>query len=212
MENGNGHGLLPTSDFFSEVPAPCGLLGLDGTVRAINPAFSEMFGWAAEDLLDTSYIDRLHVDDRDRTQSLFQECLSQGRARLLACRVMHKLGSYRLLYWGIKPSFEEGVVYAGGQDVTDLGAFPLVGPLNGEAVLSEAGSGKSNPTKRELEVLGLAAQGLSTRGGGGHADAEPDHGQDAPSAHVRQARRDQPRRGRRQGAPPRPDLSPARPR
>ena len=47
--------------------------------------------------------------------------------------------------------------------MTDLGAFPLVGPLNGEAVLSEAGSGKSNPTKRELEVLGLAAQGLSTQ-------------------------------------------------
>ncbi len=162
MENGNGH-VLPTSDFFSEVPAPCGLLGLDGTVRAINPAFSEMFGWAAEDLLDTSYIDRLHVDDRERTQSLFQECLSEGRARLLACRFMHKLGSYRLLYWGIKPSFEEGVVYAGGQDVTDLGAFPLVGPLAREPLPSLAGSGKSNPTKRELEVLGLAAQGLSTQ-------------------------------------------------
>ena len=161
MQNGNGQG-LPTTDFFSEVPAPCGLLGLDGTVRAINPAFSEMFGWAAEDLLDTSYVDRLHPDDRERTRSVFQECLSEGSARLLACRVMHKMGSYRLLYWGIKPSFEDGVVYAGGQDVTDLGAFPLVGPLR-EALVTEAGPGKASPTKRELEVLGLAAQGLSTQ-------------------------------------------------
>ena len=163
MENGNGHGLLPTSDFFSRSSRPLRVAGSRRNRSSDQPCLQRdvrLGGWRPA---RHSYIDRLHVDDRERTQALFQECLSQGRARLLACRVMHKLGSYRLLYWGIKPSFEEGVVYAGGQDVTDLGAFPLVGPLNGEAVLSEAGSGKSNPTKRELEVLGLAAQGLSTR-------------------------------------------------
>ena len=152
---------LPSSDFFSQLPTPCGVLSFDGTVRAINPAFSETFGWADEDVMDTSYLDRVHVDDRDRTQAVFRESVAEGRGRFLTCRVMHKLGSFRLTHWGIKPCFRDDLVYASGQDVTDLATYPVAGVPSDDPV--EPGPTHSIPTKRELEVLGLAAQGLSTQ-------------------------------------------------
>jgi PAS domain S-box-containing protein len=152
---------LPSSDFFCQVPTPCGVLSFDGTVRAVNPAFSETFGWADEDVMDTSYLDRVHAEDRDRTQAVFQEAVAEGRRRFVTCRVMHKAGSFRLTYWGIRPCFEDDLVYAGGQDVTDLAGYPVTGMAKDD--VGEPTTPGSTPTKRELEVLALAAQGLSTQ-------------------------------------------------
>ena len=58
-------------------------------------------------------------------------------------------------------------------------------------------------SQRELEVLGLVAAGHHQQGDGGAAVHQRGHREDAPAAHLRQARRHRPRRRRCRGLQPR---------
>jgi PAS domain S-box-containing protein len=58
---------------FEQSPLGMATADLDGRLRQANPALSGMLGYSAEELTRLSYLDIVHVDDRE-------ECERQGRA------------------------------------------------------------------------------------------------------------------------------------
>ena len=90
----------------------------EGSFLAVNPAWTAMLGWSAEDLLGKTSEWLLHPDDREKTQAEIIH-LAQGRKTLrFESRYRHKSGSYCRLSWTAVP--DRGQIYAVGRDVTEL--------------------------------------------------------------------------------------------
>ncbi|MBL6455053.1 PAS domain S-box protein [Belnapia sp. T6] len=88
----------------------------DGRVMAVNPAWSQMLGWPAEELLGTNFPDLVHPEDQEAT---LRECsrLANGLATLrFENRYRHHDGSWRWISWTAVPA--EGMIHAVGRDVT----------------------------------------------------------------------------------------------
>ncbi|TGD97240.1 ATP-binding protein [Methylobacterium nonmethylotrophicum] len=88
----------------------------DGTVTALNPAWTTVLGWDIDALIGGSFLDLVHPDDRARTLAETRR-LEDGQATLLfENRYRHADGSYRTLSWTAVPGEEH--LHAVGRDVT----------------------------------------------------------------------------------------------
>jgi PAS domain S-box-containing protein len=93
--------------------------GTDGYFRRVNPAFTRVLGWSAEEVLTRPINFFVHPADRART---LREIgfLSEGfPTYAFENRYRHRNGSYRWLRWTAAPVSEEGLIYAAARDVTD---------------------------------------------------------------------------------------------
>ncbi|MCJ2118025.1 ATP-binding protein [Methylobacterium sp. J-001] len=88
----------------------------DGTMTAVNPAWTEVLGWRADELVGTNLISFVHPDDLDRTIE-GAKLLAQGHSHTrFDNRYRHRDGSYRWITWAARPG--EGVINAVGRDFT----------------------------------------------------------------------------------------------
>lgn len=91
---------------------------LDGRFRRVNPAFSEILGYSEAELTSQSYLNFIHPDDLERTQTEMGR-LSDGRSTMhFENRYRCKDGRYRIISWTATPDLQLGVVYAAARDVT----------------------------------------------------------------------------------------------
>lgn len=88
----------------------------DGTITAVNPAWTEILGWSEQDLLGVSLFDFVHKDDLERTRQGAKD-LEEGRSHeRFDNRYRHRDGSYRWINWSTRSY--EGFIAATGRDVT----------------------------------------------------------------------------------------------
>jgi PAS domain S-box-containing protein len=88
----------------------------DGTITAVNPAWTRLFGWREDEMLGRNYVDFVHPDDHGRTLAEADK-LSRGIATLrFENRYRRKDGSYQWLSWIAVP--DESLIHAVGRDVT----------------------------------------------------------------------------------------------
>ena len=88
----------------------------NGTIEAVNPAWTRLFDWTLAELKGRSFIDFVHPDDVD-TNTEEARRLSQGHTTLtFVNRYRHRDGSYRWLSWIAVP--EDRFIHAVGRDVT----------------------------------------------------------------------------------------------
>ncbi|MDP4004227.1 PAS domain-containing sensor histidine kinase [Methylobacterium sp. NEAU K] len=88
----------------------------DGTITAVNPAWTEVLGWREDELIGINLIDFVHPDDLARTVEGARQ-LSEGRSHArFDNRYRHRDGSYRWITWAARPG--EGVINAVGRDFT----------------------------------------------------------------------------------------------
>jgi PAS domain S-box-containing protein len=91
------------------------VVGTDGIFRAVNPAWSQILGWSAEELVGRSYLELILPDDHPSSEG----ALATASARELPVyenRYRHKDGSFRWISWVAAP--EGDLIYASGRDVT----------------------------------------------------------------------------------------------
>ncbi|WP_203236261.1 ATP-binding protein [Methylobacterium crusticola] len=89
----------------------------DGIITAVNPAWTDVLGWSAEELVGAELVDFVHPADRDSTAAEVGR-LEQGLTTLrFENRYRHRDGSYRILSWTAVPAEEH--LHAVGRDVTD---------------------------------------------------------------------------------------------
>jgi PAS domain S-box-containing protein len=91
------------------------VVDLDGIFRAVNPAWTSVLGYQADELIGRSYLEFIHPEDQ------FSAHLALQREREQAVpgyenRYRHKDGSYRWISW--ISSIENELIYASGRDVS----------------------------------------------------------------------------------------------
>jgi PAS domain S-box-containing protein len=88
----------------------------DGTITAVNPAWTEVLGWQADELVGINLMDFVHPDDLARTAAGAGQLAAGERLARFDNRYRHRDGSYRWITWAARPG--EGIVNALGRDFT----------------------------------------------------------------------------------------------
>jgi diguanylate cyclase (GGDEF)-like protein/PAS domain S-box-containing protein len=72
---------------------------VDGTGQRIynSPAYQHVLGYSAEELKNTSSIEQIHPDDRQRVLEAAHKARSTGQGQRMEYRIRHKDGSWRIL-------------------------------------------------------------------------------------------------------------------
>ncbi|AWN50273.1 histidine kinase [Methylobacterium terrae] len=88
----------------------------DGTIVAVNPAWTTLFGWAEDELLGRSFMDLVHPDDAASTAAAAGDLSAGSVIPRFENRYRHRDGSYRWLSWTAVP--DESFIHAVGRDFT----------------------------------------------------------------------------------------------
>ena len=90
--------------------------GFDGTITAVNPAWTELLGWREEELLGANLFDLVHPDDVERSAEGARTLREGGFHRRFDNRYRHRDGGYRWISWSARVG--QGRINAVGRDVT----------------------------------------------------------------------------------------------
>ena len=88
----------------------------DGTISAVNPAWTALLGWQEGELLGTVFLDYVHPDDREATVAEAGRLETGFTTLRFENRYRHKDGSYRWVSWTAVP--DDRFIHAVGRDVT----------------------------------------------------------------------------------------------
>ncbi|KQO67628.1 histidine kinase [Methylobacterium sp. Leaf87] len=95
--------------------------GFDGIYRSVNPAWTEMLGWAEFDLVRTSFSDYVHPEDKEAATAAFERLRSGQALDSLDVRMSTANGGYRWVSWNAIP--QDDHFYAAGRDVNERRAL-----------------------------------------------------------------------------------------
>ena len=95
------------------------IANFDGYFLRLNPAWEQILGFTAAELMAQPYLDLVHPDDRAATLAAAQGLSAGQMAIRFENRFRCKDGSYRWLAWNSRPSDEQNLVYAVAHDITD---------------------------------------------------------------------------------------------
>lgn len=107
-----------TDGFFSLSLELLCIRGIDGFFKRINPAFTEVLGYEAEELLARPIRHFMHPDDVARTDALIRSLTPGGTRRIFEDRWICADGSERTLKWSAVRGGDGMDVYAIARDVT----------------------------------------------------------------------------------------------
>lgn len=94
-----------------------GVVDKHGAWQNVNPAWTQVLGWTAADLLGRTSRWLRHPDDHDKSDAEFV-ALTAGQATYnFENRYLTKAGGYRLLNWTVMPI--NGSFYCVGRDITE---------------------------------------------------------------------------------------------
>jgi PAS domain S-box-containing protein len=91
------------------------VIDAEGIFRAVNPAWTAVLGWEAEELVGQHFLFITHPEEEADTVAAHGRALADRLPRYeFRCR--HKDGSYRWIAWAATP--DAGLIYGNGRNVT----------------------------------------------------------------------------------------------
>ncbi|MBE9096737.1 PAS domain S-box protein [Tychonema sp. LEGE 07203] len=94
------------------------IAGFDGYFKRLNSAWSNLLGYSIAELIAKPFLEFLHPEDREITRAAVETLKNGNPVINLENRYICRDGSYKWLSWTASPFAEEGLIYAGGRDVT----------------------------------------------------------------------------------------------
>jgi PAS domain S-box-containing protein len=94
------------------------VVGFDGYLKRVNPAFLATLGYRPEELASQPYVDLAHPDDRAAVSRELERLRKGLTTNVLEVRSRRKNGSYRLLQWNATSALPQQMIYAVGRDIT----------------------------------------------------------------------------------------------
>ncbi len=88
----------------------------DGTITAVNPAWTSLLGWGEPELLGRSYLDFVHPDDLAATRAVSARLAQGATIQHFTNRYLHRDGTLRWISWTSVP--DEAFLHAVGRDIT----------------------------------------------------------------------------------------------
>ena len=89
----------------------------DGYLTQVNPAWQELLGWTAAELMARPFHERLHSDDVARTHEQVRRLAGGGAVRGFRNRFRHADGSWRWIEWSTRV-VPDGRMFCSGRDIT----------------------------------------------------------------------------------------------
>lgn len=122
---------------------------LQGTLFAVNPAFTAILGWSEAEVLATALLDLVHPDDREPTIRQIDLLRHGGQVFRFENRYRRKNGSWCNLSWTASP--DEQYIHAVGRDISaDLAQMEAM--RRTEAALQQA---------QKMETIGKLTGGVA---------------------------------------------------
>ena len=94
-----------------------GVADTDGIWQSVNPAWTRVLGWSADEIIGKRSAWMLHPDDVERSRELVMRISGGEAVSGFENRFRTREGEYRTLSW--RANFAEGRIYATARDVTD---------------------------------------------------------------------------------------------
>ncbi|MGV8856309.1 MAG: PAS domain-containing sensor histidine kinase [Devosia sp.] len=94
------------------------VVGLDGTLKTVNAAWTKLLGWQESELLGQSIIEFVHPRDLEPTLEKLADVATSPLSESYEYRLRHKDGSYRWFSWTAAAS--NGQIYGNGRHTTQL--------------------------------------------------------------------------------------------
>ncbi len=94
-----------------------GVANVAGYFESVNPAWTTVLGWSAEEVRATPLLDLVHPNDRDATTAELDRLAAGARTLRFENRCRAKDGSHRTLSWTAVP--EGDLIYVVARDVTE---------------------------------------------------------------------------------------------
>ncbi|MEH2176498.1 PAS domain-containing sensor histidine kinase [Nostoc sp.] len=105
--------MFDLEDFFNLSSDLFCIIGQDGFYQQVNPAWEQVLGWKAENLIGYSWLGLVHPED-----ITISHLPTEPQQQLhWDSRYLHKDGSYRWLCWSLSTS-QKGLIYAVGKDIS----------------------------------------------------------------------------------------------
>ena len=99
------------------------ILGVDGYLKRVNPAFERTLGYDAAELLSRPLLEFVHPDDRLAVEATMARLQTERGAERFESRFVRSDGVVRWLEWSARPMVERGLIYSAARDVTDARAL-----------------------------------------------------------------------------------------
>jgi PAS domain S-box-containing protein len=138
------------------------VLGFDGYLKRVNPAWERTLGWREAELLSTPLERLVHPEDQAAHEANLAR-LRQGEEVTHAdLRMRHRDGTWRWLSWSITPEPLQGLLFSVARDVTE--AKRLAADEKGRADFEQQLIGiVSHDLRNPLSAITLGAQALLRR-------------------------------------------------
>jgi PAS domain S-box-containing protein len=95
------------------------IAGMDGYFKYLNPVWETALGFTRQELLARPYLDFVHPDDRESTQTEAVHVAAGHNTIAFENRYRCKDGSYKNLLWSAVVHAEKGLLFAVAADVTE---------------------------------------------------------------------------------------------
>lgn len=105
--------------FFDLAQDPIAVVGFDGYLKRVNPAFSRVLGWTEQELLARPMAELVHPEDLERVREDFFQAGGFEGSVGFETRALAKDGSYRWLYSTTTSVPSEGLLYSWSVDITE---------------------------------------------------------------------------------------------
>jgi len=92
----------------------------EGYFVELNDAWTRYLGYSLEELRSVPFIERVHPDDRERTEAEAAALFAGGGMLTFENRYRAKDGSWHWMRWSSQLSPDESLIYARAADVTEL--------------------------------------------------------------------------------------------
>ena len=94
------------------------IIGLNGVLKRVNPAFERILGYSGDALLTTPFLDFVHPDDHSATRTAVEHLATNRQTVYFENRCRAADGQYKWLSWSANPVAERGLIFAVANDIT----------------------------------------------------------------------------------------------
>lgn len=95
------------------------VLGFDGYLKSINPAWKWTLGFSEEEMKSRPYVELAHPDDRAATEAEAEKLKQGGETIYFENRLRCKDNSWRWFAWSARAALPQQLIYGTGRDITE---------------------------------------------------------------------------------------------
>lgn len=95
------------------------IAGIDGYFKYVNPAWKDVLGYTAKELIERPFLEFIHPDDHNKNDAEVAKLAAGQKTIDFENRYIHKDGSVRTISWVAAPLLPEGLLYCIGRDITE---------------------------------------------------------------------------------------------